>query len=140
MHNEVSWLIPQRLIRVRMVGVMTVADVAAISEAIKVLVIAGQPPVHLISDMRDLQSFPTNLKELSKVLDKKLAERTGWVVLISTNIILRFTSSMLAQFGGSKTRVFSDHQEAIVFLNDMEPSLRLTADALTETLTENHAD
>lgn len=140
MHAEVSWLVAGRLIFIRMGGHMTLEKVAEITRQVSGMMNEGQAPIHVLADLCEVQSYPTNLIELSKLADRTQLGLVGWIILVSNNLLIRFSTSMFSQVAGAKTRTFNTYEEAIVFMNEREPSFELAADVLTGTIEEKRSD
>ncbi|MCL4247454.1 MAG: STAS/SEC14 domain-containing protein [Anaerolineae bacterium] len=123
MSNEVTWHLEGQVIYMRLSGMVTVEDIKQASETVTAMAPAESTRVHLIVDLRDLQKFPTQLKELASVIPNIPRRGNGWLLFVSQNAFVRFLSSTLAQMASRRMKVFDDPQAALDFLQLMDADL-----------------
>lgn len=127
MSSQSEWLVPERVIFARAHGVMTVNDVIELIEPIKRMLVEYPAPIHVLLDVSQVEQFPTNIVQLSRLVDARLATQSGWVFFVCRQNTTRFVVSVLAQLSSTKLSHFDTLQEALDFLDKSEPSLQIKA-------------
>lgn len=118
----VEWIVADRVVLMRWVGDQTAATVEEGVTHLSAFLTKGTPPVHVISDLRYIGSFPTSLASLKKLMVRH--ENAGQALAVGGNTLSRFVSTMLTRFSGAPVLTFKDSLgEALTFLERVDPSL-----------------
>lgn len=121
MPYELSWLVPDHIILLRSFDSLTNTDMRAAVTDIQREMSSAIAQVHLIVDNRDLHVPPTDIDHLSPETD--LPYTIGYTLLLDRNPVARLVGSVIANALGSPTRSTSDLDEALSFLQAIDPSL-----------------
>jgi hypothetical protein len=116
MAYEVSWYMPKRVIITRMSGDV---DLQEVRESHMVITQLGEEVshrVHVIMDMSGVTTFPTSLMRLSRVLGTVDDRRFGWVLIVSSDPVLRFLLTTLGKLMKARMRIFNESESAFDFL------------------------
>jgi len=82
----------------------------------------GAAPVHLIVDLSDVKEIGLGLGDLKSVAVKTY-DQVGWMAVVAPNPVFRFFASIGIQMSRGKYRIFANHDEAIKFLVEQDPTL-----------------
>lgn len=126
MPYEIRWHTENRVIYQRCFGVLTLDEMRENNEITMQYINSGTPLVHNIVDMREVESFPMNLKQMGDVFkrDQETLIRLGWTVVIGLTPIMRFFATVLIQIWGARYRFVTTLEEAEDFLLDRDVTLR----------------
>lgn len=130
MTYEISWNVPGRVILIKYPETVDMADVEAISDQLGKMLEEGEPPVHLISDSREMQTTPTNIKELRQVMKIFRRSEWGWIIMVGANRMGEFIMGIMSQFFGVSVKTVNTIAEAEEVLGYLDTSL---ADVETDT-------
>ena len=123
MSYNISWCEDKRVFCVRLTGELTDEDWA------KVVVIdtrhleEGIAPVHIIIDVSELDSFPTNVRQTASYASHLRDPRLGWAVVVGGNPLLDFVASLLSQITGFKLTKSGTPEAALEFLRTQDATL-----------------
>lgn len=126
MPYQVSWYIEQRVVFSSAFGNATIEDVHNLNHDIQTYVRSGQPLVHVICDLKNIEKFPTNVAGMRKSLEQMEHDRMGWVIVCGAgNPLLRFIASVITQFviPNVRLRMFDTVQQGIEFLHEHDATL-----------------
>jgi len=104
-------------------GSLTVADVTSGIEAINAYISEGVPPVHVLVDVGNLQSFPKSVTQFKQSASQFKGPGVGYIVMIGASSVMNMFAGLIAQFGGVKLRGFHSEDEALEFIAQHDPSL-----------------
>jgi hypothetical protein len=124
MPYQISWYVDKRVLYQRYQGTLTATDIIAADHEATTYVDSGTPPVHIIADTSQVQKFPLNLSESTRLLSNR-AKGLGWVLVISRNRALNFVISVALQVRGVDIRFVASLDEALVFLAARDQTLSL---------------
>lgn len=127
MPSHTDWLVPERVIFTQVQGVISIDDVATMMDALRMMLEYPQPSFHLVVDMVGVESFPTNLLQLSRTVKPQTSAKVDVVALACRPGIIRFVTSVIAQIDGTKLRTFDTLDAALAFLDKTDPSLAVKA-------------
>jgi hypothetical protein len=79
----------------------------------------------VLIDMRDVKELPVHVVQLKKANERTFRDpHIGWVVVVgSSNPMVRFLFSTLAQIAGIKFGMVNTLDEALTLLAKMDPSV-----------------
>ncbi|PJF39728.1 MAG: hypothetical protein CUN54_07910 [Phototrophicales bacterium] len=124
---HISWHTPNRIVLERFSGDVTYDDIRQADRGGRELIGAGDAPVHILVDLRDVARFPTNILKISQQVEHRNHPDLGWAVIISNHGMIQFIVRLVTEFAGNRIRMFTTMDEALDFLLAMD-------DGLTELL------
>jgi hypothetical protein len=119
---QVTWYHSDRVIYVRLEGLVTLEEISGATEKVIEHVYQGTPPVHVLSDLRDMHKFPTNLVDISRSVKPMDNTILGYTLIVGLNPVVRFLTSAISQFFKARYRTFNTPDEALAFLAEVDPS------------------
>jgi len=130
---EMSWYLPKRVVLLRYYGHATVEDIDRVGDVSVQYVLEGTPPVHIIADMTEVETFPTNLRQSARAIRTIKDPAMGWTVIISTNPLMRVIIVTLSRLAGFRFHIATSREQARAFLVGVDATLKelLDADLLT---------
>lgn len=127
MPTEQQWYVPERVVRVRFYGKLTLDEIVdAFATSAELVDATSAPPVHFIHDWTELDSFPTNIIDIrrSTTVRVKDPKRIGWVVAYAKNDqILQSMSNIVFQLFRIRFQMVDSADEAVAFLQRMDSKL-----------------
>jgi hypothetical protein len=126
MPYQVSWYVDQRVIYCSAYGTATIEDIHGLNREVQLRVREGQPLVHVVCDLKNIEKFPTNIAGMRKSLEQMDHERMGWVIVVGAgNALLRFVASLITQFiiPNVRLRMFDTLEQGIDFLREHDATL-----------------
>jgi hypothetical protein len=126
MPYQVSWYVDQRVIYCNAFGTATIEDIHGLNHEVQSRVRSGQPLVHVVCDLKNIEKFPTNIAGMRKSLEQMDHERMGWVIVCGAgNALLRFVASLITQFvvPNVRLRMFDTFEQGIDFLREHDVTL-----------------
>lgn len=123
MPYEVRWHTEKRILLVREYGVMTAEELRRMHEDVNRYVELGQPPVHIISDQRSLESFPQDLSTMRQLSEMRSQPNVGWRVNIVTGATGRLLTTTLTQLSARYLKAAHSVDEALGFIARVDPTL-----------------
>jgi hypothetical protein len=127
MPSEVSWYHHKRVIMHRVRGKVTMEDISEMARAQDAYLREGQPPVHALFDISQVDSFPTDVRALKAVLSTVDSTRLGWVAVVGIKTPLQhFVTSVVAKLviPGAKMRFLSSIDEVPSFLEHIDSTFQ----------------
>lgn len=128
---HVDWYLEGRIIHQHYVGVVVPDEITQLQAENRVLLKAGEPPIHLLVDLLDVKRFPLSVSQIGNAfeVDLEYGKLIGTVVIITKNPVTRFLATVLTQVSRLQFEVVEDLTTAIEYLNGHDPTLA-TADDL----------
>ena len=123
MGYDVSWHVENRILLLKLKGELTSEESLEISDINVQHFDAGVAPVHLIIDISELQKFPTNIRQTSALARYLRHKKLGWVVVVGTNTLINFMSSLLSQLTGFDYTKRDSIDDAVKFLQRQDETL-----------------
>ncbi len=120
---EVSWHQDKRIIYCRMSGAIDLEVATVVSNKLEEFIKAGQPLVHMLMDLTDLQSFPTNITKLNAINQHLQNAKLGWIVVVGGNSLTKFLVNILSQIIKFRVTQRATISEALDFLKKQDPTL-----------------
>lgn len=125
MPYQLGWLVPNRVILVRYLGVLSSDDVQHyVDEVIQMRDVANAalgefgPLVHTLTDATQLERYALGFNDLRMMLTNLGQQRTGWSVFVHSGIMERFFASVGHQWVGVHHREFTSLAQAVAFLKE----------------------
>ncbi len=130
MEYQLSWLIENRIILVKFVGVMdSKAMQAYLEESFAMRDQANEangvngPLVHTITDSLDVTGSKLGLSDIRSMMTQLRDQKVGWSIFVSDKMIDRLFASIGHQFVGVRHREFATMEEGFEFLENNDPTL-----------------
>ena len=120
---KLVWYLEQRIIFTYVWGDFTITELREGAAQGAKYVQMGTAPVHDIIDMREMERYPFNLKEIIDATPIFREPNLGWVVLLSNNRAVNFIATIVLQFSSAKLRIASNENEALDFLRGADGTL-----------------
>ena len=124
---ETEWLEPGRVLLLRIAGDVNIADlqatIAATREARQHVI--PNHRFHTVTDLTAIGKIPLTITELKNALHELGEIRSsGWAVVISNaNPVVHFMVTTLAQLFNFRVRIFTDLEEGLAFLYQIDETL-----------------
>jgi hypothetical protein len=122
MPYEFSWVLPQRVMLVRIYGEVTAKEMEQIDTQTLTAVMEGTPPVHGIVNTLDVISVPVNLKTMTRTF-RGIHPNAGITIMISQNPLYHFFLNIITQLNHAETHTAKTYVEAIEKLRRLDPTL-----------------
>jgi hypothetical protein len=122
MAYEISWLIDKRLVQLKVFGSETVSEAREITIQLSEIIYTGEPPVHFLIDLLDVQpnGFPLSaLPSLARIEVKNV----GWTAIVVRNKVVQMIASVALRLTGRSFKFFQTHERALQFLLSSDPTL-----------------
>jgi len=123
---EQSWLVEGAVIHAYYYDEMTIDEISeSIQDTIWRLETSERSLIHIMLDVSDLMSHPTNIGEITKVIRPMLNhERVGWVLLFGdVDPITKFVAQVTTQLFKTRFRILEDKEGALAFLRGIDQTL-----------------
>lgn len=125
---DVSWYLAGRIVDVKYSGDVTIEDKRKGAELEYDFLEKGTAPlVHVLLNITDQTSSPTDIKAIQDALDKALKHpKKGWTLAYGKAEFRmeNFVNSVVTQSSSARYRTFATMQETLEFLIYVDPSLR----------------
>lgn len=122
---QIDWLQENRVLYERISGVVMADDLKVIPSALAPFLGNGSAPIHLLVDMRDVEEYPRNVRQLKDAMDNMNRSEIGWTLLITSDKVVRFLSSVTTQIlvPHARMKVFDTPDDALRFLSEQDTTL-----------------
>lgn len=122
MAHLTRWDIDQRLVYGKLYHHVMLDEVATFTEKMEDYTQRGQPLVHFILDLSEINQYPP-LMELRHVARPFDQSRIGWTLIVTNNRLLKFLTSTLFQRVQARFRFVNDVEAARTFIHQHDASL-----------------
>jgi hypothetical protein len=129
MSYQISWLLDEHVMYVTWSGVITIEDITECTELMEQYAAAGQPPVHLIHDAKNVTKYAIPLTQIGTLL-KKPSPHFGRLLVVDKNSFGRFFANLAAQLFHTELRMFSTLEEATHYLVEIDSRVAELQDQL----------
>ena len=124
--NTVNWLIENRVILGKAYNVDTSTLFDIMAEANALVNASDLPLVHVIWDISDLETYPTNINDIRGAVKSLFSnERLGWVIVVTDNMMTSFLAQVGSSMYGVRYHRLKTMEEAIDYLRSRDPALQL---------------
>ncbi len=127
MSAEVKWYVEDRVLYLRIYGIVTLEDIQNLNVTATSLVAASKSIVHVMVDLSEIERFPTSLATIKEFVKPTSNQQAlGWVILFgTTNPLLRFLASVVTQLAGEnvRMRMLDQLSDALEFLCKQDETL-----------------
>jgi hypothetical protein len=124
MPYTMSWYLPDRILMIEVVGVLTAADTESFAREGNAMVKSGTPLVHMLIDIRQglkVENIPASLRALQA--NPPLADM-GWVLIVGgMNPLISVFTDLAGMVMRIRYRRFETLDEGLAFLKERDVSL-----------------
>ena len=120
---EIRWCVENRVIYERVTGDVDFESTASAADQVSGLLNAGVAPVHMVIEMTDLKSFPTNVSKIHTVTQFMRSPALGWVVVIGSNPLATFFINVIRQIIKFPVVHQPSFDQALAHLREQDPTL-----------------
>ncbi len=129
---RVGWLVENRVIHIQVSGEFDRETMQQGIQQVKPLVDSGTAPVHVVWDMSGITKLPKDIREPIKELEiLRYHPNGGWVVMISSNVMVRFVGQIASRFIGANFRSVVSYDDAVETIGRVDGTV---ADALQQAV------
>ncbi len=129
---KVEWLVENRVILIQIAGEYDLQTMQQGIQKVKKYVDEGTAPVHVVWDMAGITKMPRDIREpLGELEILRYHPNGGWIVMISSNVMVRFVGQIATRFLGANFRSVVSYDEAVETISRVDPAL---ADALKQAV------
>jgi len=124
--NTVNWLVEKHVVlgKIYNIDVSTLADV--MMEANTFVNESDRPLVHVIWDIKDLETYPTNINDIRQAIKPLFTNQSlGWVIVVTDNMMTSFLAQVGSSIYGVRYHRLKTMEEALQYLSQRDPSLPL---------------
>jgi hypothetical protein len=129
MSYELKWYVPQRVVFVDNHDSLTVEQLGNfVADITRDFLDHGTPPIHVISDLTKMSTFPTQLGQVNTMAKDFMGHpNMGALILINTsnNPLVRFIGSVVSQITGVEFYIVKNFEDAVERLKRLDPNLDL---------------
>ena len=125
MPYKTGWYVEKRIILTSYTGIINVEDIRGQIDETHALIEQGTPLIHSIIDLSQIEKWPplNVVNEFRAMNIESVRERIGWSVIVANNVLLKFGSALFAPIFNLRQRIFSTLDEALIFLQENDPTL-----------------
>jgi hypothetical protein len=116
MTYEVSWYQPKRVIYLQVSGAFTIRELERAAVFIGEGVRSSVVPVHLIVDVREVKTIPTNVLEIKTINDYLGHDKMGWLIIVGAHSLVNMIAVVISQLMKTQYRNFKQLDAALQFL------------------------
>lgn len=124
-----QWLEEPRIILTQLSGQLSGEEAQQLSAAQEEFLNTGQAPVHIVVDLTDMESIPTNLRDYLTMGSYLRNPALGWVVLVGGNVLVNFILQVLSQAFHLQCAKRETVAAAVTFLAEQDNTLHFEAHA-----------
>jgi hypothetical protein len=121
---ENSWIVEERVMLTRLIGHLTVEDMAANAQRGTIMIDSGVAPVYSLVDASLIEHFPLKLNEMKGLTEQGSSDKLGWIIIYGIpNRILAFLATTFVQVIGKNYKVVNTLEDALEFIRNREGTL-----------------
>ena len=124
MPYKISWYQPDRVVLMKVEGLLTTAEVQALIAEAGTYVAEGTPLVHFLVDTRGLQKIESVPEALKVVQGNPPHPNMGWMLVVGKmNPLVKFFLDFVGLLTRSRYRRFDTMPELLAFLKEIDGSV-----------------
>lgn len=112
----IDWLIKDRLILLQVSGDITFEDIESINAKLTELIHTGEPPVHMLADLKELGRFPFDLVGMRRAATYLEDPNLGLIMAYGTSSLASSFAQLLTSIAGVRMRFVRNYAQAIQVL------------------------
>jgi hypothetical protein len=121
---ENSWIVEDRVMLTRLIGHLTIEDMAANSQRGTIMIESGVAPVYSLVDASLIEHFPLKLNEMKGLTEQGSSDKLGWIIIYGIpNRILAFLATTFVQVIGKNYKVVNTLEDALEFVRNIEGNM-----------------
>lgn len=126
MSVDYNWYIEKKVILGRVSGIVTTEMADEVNLYLNALLNAGDPPVHYINDVTQVENFNINATKLPNMMDFIKHPNLGWTVIVGANQLIKVVGNIFMGVANMKFKTADTLEEAMQILRNVDNSLRET--------------
>lgn len=124
MPYEVGWLVPRRVVAVRVTGDLVLPEIELGSREVIALLDSSEAPAHIVIDISRMKSYPVRVSTLVDSSTYLRHPHVGWLVIYGvSNFVLEVVISTLGKLARVRLRKAASQAEAFQFLARQDPTV-----------------
>lgn len=128
METKVAWYLENRIILAHVADDNTIEDLAVINKAIVQYLEQGTAPIHLLIDVTEMGSIPSNIAKIKQTFTYLDHPSIGWSLFIGhMNAIEKFIVSITTQMSKLDAKTVDTIEDAIAVLNRVDATLTINS-------------
>ncbi len=122
---HLRWYLPRRVILVQYEATISLEDVYGQMRDTEAMMHDGIPLTHVVIDLTRVEKWPpfSEIARFRSVDISSYRDKLGWTVIITSNKLLRFASSIFAPMFNTRQRMVTSLEEGIALLKELDASL-----------------
>jgi DNA invertase Pin-like site-specific DNA recombinase len=129
MSYTVRWLAEPYAVFFEVIGDFPTTEIIAFNAEINSLISGGERPVHVVSDLSRVGSFPHNLVELRKTITFLQNANIGLITIFGAPRLAAAFAQMLINLSGMKTQFVRNYSEALTHLAAKDARIKAALDS-----------
>ncbi len=131
MPYTIRWLAEPYAVIFSVMGDFPVTEIRLFDAEINTLISGGERPVHVVSDLSQVSSFPYNLVELRKTVTCLRNSHLGNIAIYGAPRIASAFAQMLISLAGINVQFVRNYSEALAHLAATDPRIKEALEAGT---------
>ena len=121
---QVSWLVPERVILITATHLDSDNLQTINQQILDMMADCPYPLVHHVWDLRDLETFPKNVRVIADALSSMLMhDKYGWAITVADDRLVQYLAHVVTSIYKVRYRNFESYEEALDFLHEMDRTL-----------------
>ncbi len=114
--HVIDWLIKDRLILLQISGDISFEDIEGINAKLTELIRAGEPPVHMLADLKELGRFPFDLVGMRRAAGYLEEPNLGLIMAYGASSLASSFAQLMTSLAGVRMRFVRSYTQAIQML------------------------
>lgn len=129
MQQNITWLIEKQIVIVYVTGDVALEGMQVADTEITAYLDAGEPPVHMLADIKEMGRFPLDLIGLRKTTSYLKHPNLGHIAIYGASRMANSFAQMLLSLAGVKARFVRDYTDALNYLAQHDPRIKAALEA-----------
>jgi hypothetical protein len=131
MPQNLAWLTEKQIIMIHLIGDISLEESQAANLETIAYLDAGEPPVHILADIKQMGRFPLNLIAARKTTTYLQHPNLGYIAIYGASGITSSFVQMLLSLAGVKARFVRNYAEGVDYLAQHDPRIKEALEAGT---------
>jgi hypothetical protein len=131
MQQNIAWLIEKQIIILHVTGDVALEEMQVADAEINAHLTAGDPPVHMLVDIKEMGKFPFDLIGLRKTTNYLQHPNLGHITVYGASRMASSFAQMIVSLAGVKARFVRDYTDALNYLAQHDPRIKAALEAGT---------
>ena len=123
MASSMEWMIPHRVLLLRITGDVSSDEVRQIAGSVEKWIDNGHAPVHLMIDTTQMGRFPVSVTQIHGYSRWLYHPKTGYVVLLNPIQLIAFLTTIITGMAHVQFKIAETEQEALQILYKVDDTL-----------------